>query len=60
MEVSGQLNALIVLPPVGGRQSQSGCFGGTKHLILPESEPQVIQPLAQSQYWAMLFHIPHI
>ena len=31
--VEWSLNAIIALPPVGGRQSQSGCFGGAKNLL---------------------------
>jgi hypothetical protein len=33
MKVKGQFNALIALPPMGGRQSQLGCFGGAKNLL---------------------------
>ena len=44
---------------VGARASQD-VLEEQKTLVLLESEPQVIQPLAQLLYWAMLFHIPHI
>jgi hypothetical protein len=44
MEVSGQLHALVILPPgshpwytldsrLGGPQSQSGCYGVEKNLL---------------------------